>query len=715
MTSCRHQISHERSGPDTTRTRGLLLALVAAFHHAEAVFPAAESCRDVLQHCRNEPGGVHDLDCFWERAHRGRHFCTWKPGRDPSEKYYTLLIHQINKCTPYTNRTSTRVQISVLTDKVLKADVFESGVSGVCTKDSFQGSMKNLRRCGPPDNVSFRRSEGRINVNVTWHPKEMKLINHFNVTYWAQGSPGWSKASQQSENATAGTVGSVDSSLAYSLEIRCVNNRECNQCKLSPVYSVPPELTTAPDLVHLKEADDAAMGGRRTVSLAWKLDPGKNAHDSYNVTIGKASGEAPRDSFNTTERQVTFILSYSSYHLEISAFNNVSTSPPLRHTIRRREEQLGVGAGKPNVTVHSNRSINISWRDDLMEKYVCYSAEWMVRGQKAAYMSYHSKGSSRMLNFLDDLESLEPYRRYTLTLHMRPNKDTCNLKRVNNSESTYGTTQFYFLEGSPVGAPNVSSYNTTPDSAVLQWSSIPEEEARGFLLGYVIFYSMYRSEARMVKNVTVNPDVNRHTLKGLESGAPYEVQISGFTQAGLGVRSKLIAFKTDNNEYFQPSGIIKLTVIMAAVLIFGTTIIKRAKRTLWPSIPNPEKSNTLQKIEMTNELELLQSISTLRVEDWETDSLQIIKREQVTTAFISAGIPSLPEDSDDELGDVQETQAALPALVGGYTTMEMFRQAVPASTPANREGEPDVTTMRSQLDYVRQFSTDSTCDNRALQ
>lgn len=110
--------------------------------------------------------------------------------------------------------------------------------------------------------------------------------------------------------------------------------------------------------------------------------------------------------------------------------------------------------------------------------------------------------------------------------------------------------------------------------------------------------------------------------------------------------------------------------------------------------------------------ELLQSISTLRVEDWETDSLQIVEREQIITAFISAGTPSLLEVSEGELGDVQEThpQAALPALVGGYTTMEMFRQAV----PANQEGEPDVT-MRSQQDYVRQFSTDSTCDNRALQ
>lgn len=44
----------------------------------------------------------------------------------------------------------------------------------------------------------------------------------------------------------------------------------------------------------------------------------------------------------------------------------------------------------------------------------------------------------------------------------------------------------------PVSAPtNISCYNATLNSLVLQWSSIPEEDIRGFLLGYVIYYSEY--------------------------------------------------------------------------------------------------------------------------------------------------------------------------------------------------------------------------------
>lgn len=114
-------------------------------------------------------------------------------------------------------------------------------------------------------------------------------------------------------------------------------------------------------------------------------------------------------------------------------------------------------------------------------------------------------------------EPLEPYQRYGVALHTRPDQDTCNLKSINNTERTYASTQFYFQEGGessfytssssdswqsitrttrlpevPVGAPtNISSHNLTLDSMVLQWTSIPEDDIRGFLLGYIIHYVEY--------------------------------------------------------------------------------------------------------------------------------------------------------------------------------------------------------------------------------
>lgn len=44
----------------------------------------------------------------------------------------------------------------------------------------------------------------------------------------------------------------------------------------------------------------------------------------------------------------------------------------------------------------------------------------------------------------------------------------------------------------PVSAPeNITFTNVTLDSVVLQWSTIPEEDLRGFLLGYIIHYAKY--------------------------------------------------------------------------------------------------------------------------------------------------------------------------------------------------------------------------------
>lgn len=56
-----------------------------------------------------------------------------------------------------------------------------------------------------------------------------------------------------------------------------------------------------------------------------------------------------------------------------------------------------------------------------------------------------------------------------------------------------GDVQFeILLFKAPVSSPeNITFTNVTVDSAVLQWSAIPEEDLGGFLLGYIICYAEY--------------------------------------------------------------------------------------------------------------------------------------------------------------------------------------------------------------------------------
>ena len=48
----------------------------------------------------------------------------------------------------------------------------------------------------------------------------------------------------------------------------------------------------------------------------------------------------------------------------------------------------------------------------------------------------------------------------------------------------------------------------------------------------------------LIADITVDPEINSYELSDLKSGTAYEVQISGFTRAGEGVRSKESLFKT---------------------------------------------------------------------------------------------------------------------------------------------------------------------------
>ncbi|XP_074473398.1 interleukin-31 receptor subunit alpha [Sebastes fasciatus] len=754
---------------------GLLLVyykiLSACVQASDRVKCGSQNISSRYHHCGIHLDGVHDLDCFGKHSSL-RKVCVWKPGKRTSEKIYTLITQQQhrgrNHCGAYYNITGVSEEITISESSDVTVEVFENSQSINCTKAVFSASPKSFLRCGPPDKVIFSRHSGRLAVNVIWPELDKNTIQYYSVKYIEQGNLTQNQSLVQSYNGVNCTISNctvedLKSSLVYSVQIRCVPNDKCSQCPWSENYTVPSELTTQPVIVVHEDTDLAERKGRWLLYLTWKF-PAKELHDGFYVTVGKASGEAPYERMNTSQPEIRLILSSSAYHLTIRAVNNASTSPALNLSIPQRQDMTSMGAGKLNVTVHSNTSFTIYWKDNLIKNYVCYSVEWTKeghekkghekKGHEAVYMSfYQDVNNYRTLSPLP--EPLEPYERYSITLHTRPNKETCNMEHVNNSEITYGRTQFYFTEGSPISAPiNISSYNVMLNSVMLQWSSIPEEDVRGFLLGYIIYYTEYHHDGTSTeRNITVDPTLNSYELGDLKGGTAYEVQISGFTQAGAGVRSTANLFKTDDQGFSNLSGVIAIVAVVATVLIFGPPIIKRAKGILWPSIPNPGNSNAMQKIEEPCVRELLESIHTLKVEEWDTNSLQIVEKEDAASTLPSM-VPLLcasedeadsPEmtrnwiqrETEDATGDIPPniTAETLPdiqqtdprssplAFPSGYTTMEMFQQGMPQGVPADAsvtqatESDPedtDSTVVKSGLDYIGQFSTSPISDSEEM-
>ncbi|KAK2818700.1 hypothetical protein Q5P01_024261 [Channa striata] len=755
MLDCGFQFLHSRCSSCASHLPFLILGLILLNYTtvSSCVKQSRVNCNSIpftYQHCSFHSAGVRDLDCFLDKIKKETK-CVWKPGDHSSKKTHTLIIRQHHKgkeiCQKNENLTRAFEMITHYSNINITAEVYENSESTNCTKTIFRGSTFCLDRCGPPVNVSFSRHSGKLDVDVTWKMENLNSMQFYFVRYKALGKELWNESPVQSQDKKRCTVENLNPSLIYFVQIQCVVNKTCSKYPWSQTFPVPSELTTKPEIDRFEITDIAKRNGKRLIFLSWKFSS-KEPYDSYSVSVGKASGEFSDQQIITHQPEIRLILSYSDFDLSIRAVNNASSSPAVSRFIPLRQDLSTFGDGRLNVTVHNNRSFTVHWKQDLIKSFVCFSVEWRKKGHKAAHMSFFEQDYNyRTLSPLR--EPLEPYKRYTITLHKRSEKETCNMKSINNSESTYGSTQFYFMEGTPVRAPeNVSSHNTTVNSVVLKWSPIPEEDARGFLLGYTIHYMEYPMGAE--RNITVGVTSTSYKVEDLKNGTAYEFQISGFTKAGAGKRSEPSRFTTKNNEghfHINLSSIIPVFAVLIAFLIFGPSIMKRTKVLVWPSIPNPGNSYTMQKIERTCELELLESITTLKVEEWDTNSLQIVEKED----GIGETFPCLrdsrdegdaPEitrdwiqrDAEDSTEDVlydepTETISTLPrtnlqssplAFSSGYTTMEMFNQVKPQGNPANtdaEESEPesaDLTVVKSGLDYLGQFSTSPVSESEML-
>lgn len=143
--------------------------------------------------------------------------------------------------------------------------------------------------------------------------------------------------------------------------------------------------------------------------------------------------------------------------------------------------------------------------------------------------------------------------------------------------------------------------------------------------------------------------------------------------------------------------------------------------------------------------ELLESLNTLKVEEGDTNSLQIVEKEEAAHTLPSpllqhsedegrsaeASTPLLQRDDAaaaaatpyvhaDMLGYGANTDVHVcpPAFASGYTTMEMFQQAMPqgapASPPADKARYPEMADLmvgNTRLDHIRRFSGTSITDD----
>ncbi|XP_060769423.1 uncharacterized protein LOC132876147 isoform X2 [Neoarius graeffei] len=615
------------------------------------------------QRC-NVSEGVHGLSCFGRRATNTiiKYNCTWSPGQ--YDKYSLFIKQRINFSTHSRSKFVISKPLTIISTRNIDASAFAlSDDEKRCVFAKFSGHPMQIIQCGPPNNVTFKRSYGHLNVTAEWEDSNVK---QYHLKYRELNTTVWKEV--KSLNSTDCTVGDVVTSQSYEMQIQCVVTTACPQCPLSEVIVVPQELVDAPVI---KETHyDPVQTGQRKITVKWEYVRSQEVED-YIVTVLKASGEpAEESSYLLKVQTVTLFLSYSAYKLSVSAFNKAGHSPAAHLVIDAMEDQSDLD-GAFKVILNSNNSFSLSWNNTLSRKYPCYSVEWWTSNEKLSYEIFYVKKNYYTIQTQN--VAFQPYKRYHFLLHARKEKDTCNLKKVNNSDQTYGKTQVYLTEGTPLTAPrNVSSSKVTQNSFVITWSPVPEEDLRGFLQGYIIYYTQDKRE----KNITVDPSMNSYELQNLRSGSTYCLLLSAYTAAGEGKRSGSMCFDTLNSTAI--GGMLAGVTVSIVALLLAThlcfRLLKRSKKLLWPSIPNPYNSNAVQEIEGGQELEVMALLCKPSEETEEHVSVLETKKETHSTSSVFQDWTKtfLMPNTVPPLGDNKPPLSAISSTTINYTPNEDF-------------------------------------------
>ncbi|XP_072549102.1 interleukin-6 receptor subunit beta isoform X2 [Salminus brasiliensis] len=740
---------------------GVLLGWIWTLPEASAVFDCRCKNLDICQQQCNSTKEFSAFYCFGRRTTQILDYrCTWSLRKQYSS-YNLHIFTQHSGRKPCNQRQlenqSMKTKPFVIESANMTAYAFAvSEDQKNCIFAKFTGSLLKMIHCGPPDksNVIFTRRHGNLSVTAEWHDNSVK---HFYLKYREQNSTLWKEV--KSQNSKDCILGNLNSSLSYEIQIQCVVTTDCPQCPLSEVISIPQEFVDTPTIT--KIILEPFQTGQRKVIVVWQYVHSE-AVEGYNITVWKPSGElAGVSSYILRSPTITLILCYSAYNINISAFNRAGASPPAYGVVEVQED-LHAWHGQFNVDVKSPESFNLSWYKNVSLKYACYSVEWWATGEKTSYKSFFKKKEQHDVTTQNG--TFKPYKKYHFFLHARPDKDTCNLKNMNNSEWTYGRAQAYLLEGTPHAAPgNLSISNITQSSCVLTWLPVAEEDLRGFLRGYIIYYvdTLDTSE----KNITVDPHVNSYELKNLQSRRMYHVQLSAYTAAGEGRRSDFMTLKT-NPDAVAIGGMLAAVIVGIVVLLLAVhlccRLLQRSKNLLWPSIPNPCNSNAVQKIEGGHELmmeplykqnleETEEHVTVVEVKKDACCSRALISQDYVEDTLIpvaaaaedngtsltnsisadafsidseekdSAPVPPVDTDStenrDNSMADSSNaiatdcvsTAAAKPAMVfvSDYTTMELFQQIAKAGLqdPSSQAGSSETAPSNPGQDYIRQALT----------
>ncbi|XP_066567577.1 cell adhesion molecule DSCAML1 [Amia ocellicauda] len=240
------------------------------------------------------------------------------------------------------------------------------------------------------------------------------------------------------------------------------------------------------------------------------------------------------------------------YSIRMYSFNKIGRSEASKELTISTEEAAPDGPPMEVIlTPMTSQSIRVTWKAPKKELQ-----NGVIRGYQIGYRE-NGPGSNGQYSIVEmkatgdsevyTLDNLKKFAQYGVVVQ------AFNRAGTGPSSSEINATT---LEDVPSQPPeNVRVMSITSDVAVLSWSEPPRITLNGVLKGYrVIFWSLFPDgEWGEMQNITTTRE--RVELKGLEKFTNYSVQVLAYTQAGDGVRSRVLYIQTKEDIPGPPAGI----------------------------------------------------------------------------------------------------------------------------------------------------------------
>ncbi|XP_055487914.1 leukemia inhibitory factor receptor-like [Leucoraja erinacea] len=688
------------------------------------------------RNCQHAPlpgsqGGPHDLDCYFIGDIKNGLNCLWRSGtHDTNNTRYILKIHWRENSSSKKNTTIPGIAIPFHT--IPRSKLYISATASIWVE-----TMNTCEKSKPITLVPLlsERPEPPSDIKYSWISGRLHLQRRAQENYLHQmairkvGTIEW----RLFNFTQAGTIDELEQPAAYEFKARCKTISATSLWSLwSHVNYVPPELIYKLQ-IHTSVNTSQTDPGKRSVSIHWEaVKDSRHNCTWYNITIERLPPAEPRNvnTIQVGEDNCDLQLSQAPYKVRVQAYNSASRSPASEIVISPCNPiEL---RNKITATALGNDSLFISW-NPMEGKWKKYVIDWGPVIGNQTHIT-HSKVIPKKLQNYTLMGQFHPKQRYRIMLHKRAKK---RHKLTPPIEVTIGIVDVYTVEGTPrVGPPNIIVSDILKSSAVIRWDHIPEDECQGFLQGYKIFYysrDSSKSNLTYLAAVTVNSSTTNYTLTGLLHKTFYALEISGFTKAGEGAKSRLVAFETNFGALVKVAvGVcIAITILVFLVSWICTLLVKRIKKIFWPNIPNPGNSHAIRIMRRVSSTpqHVVGSpclhASLLEIESDEAlENLHTI--EEITTSLTDCRSQESEASNALEHKPLSDPAGRLAAAqVTDYTTMEDFQQIMPMlacnNTPSRSEAECDGrqqsggTVIQSYLKQrVHHAGTDPTAQNTLI-